>query len=467
MRPESALRPAQERTVAELMTSTGVQAVLGMGAGKTAAALTAIRRLLDAGTIRAAIVLAPRRVALDTWPREVGLWEHLARTDLVVLSGPPKRRSRLLAEVHEVYVLGIDNVEWLLHELKPRPADDPRWDVLVIDELSRFKSPRGGRAKALLKVARRFRAIWGLTGTPKPNSEEDQWMPLQLVSAGTALPPFDVWRRQNFMPLDPNGYSWKMHAFAKPVLAKLVDDWSFTIPPEDVTDVPFNAGDDFDTFVDLSAEARRDLGTLEADLAVELGVGNVDLRDPSEDTLMVLSKAIATAKMTQVLQGFLYRNGQTLQTYENPKLDALADLLDANGGEPVLIPYHFQEDLVSLRHLLGAGVPCLGAGMSDREAARIIEAWNAGEVPALPIHPASAGHGLNLQFGGRRLIWYHPTWSAELYAQTVKRLARPGQKLPVYSHRIRARHWLEDVRVRRVEAKIAMQADFINNMRVL
>lgn len=466
LRKETDLRPAQERTITELMASIGVQAVLPMGAGKTAAALTAIRRMIDAKTIRAAIVIAPRRVALETWPNETTLWEHLRDTDLVVLSGGPAVRAKRLAEPHEVYVIGIDNVQWLIDTLSlAANRSHPGWDVLVIDEISRFKNPRGQRAHSLMQVAARFGTIWGLTGTPRPNSDEDLWMPLQIVSAGAALPrSFDKWRRSNFMPLDPNGYKWRIHNFARTALHATVNQWSFTVPPDAVTDVPFNSGASYDTFVDLSVDARRDLDHMETRLLVELGIGKVDLVDPSDDLMVALTKAVAVGKMTQIMQGFIYRDGATVQRYENPKMEALIDLLEAAGGEPVLLLYHFREELEDLLALLGKGTLHLGAGVSDNKGARTVEAWNAGDIPVMPLHPASAGHGLNLQFGGRRLIWYHPTFSAELYIQTCKRLARPGQTLPVYSHRIRARHWLEDMRVNRVEGKIGDEKLFMEGL---
>jgi len=475
VRPESALRPAQERTVAELMASVGVQAVLGMGAGKTAAALTAIRRLLDVGTIKAAIVIAPKRVAETTWPAEVHLWEHLRNLDLVVLSGSPKKRAARLAEQHDVYVCSIDNLQWLLLELVKRPQEHPLWHLLVIDELSRFKSPRGHRGKALLKVVRNFGAVWGLTGTPRPNSEENQWMPLQLVSARSAFPPFDKWRPANFRPLDPHGYRWQIHEFYRPIFKRVVADWSFTIPPHEVTDVPFNAGDAFDHFVDLSEDARQNLHTLDRELFAELAAARLGSADPAKlaalaatnpdnPLVVALTKAVATGKMSQVLQGFLYRDGVTVATYDNPKFDCMAELAEELEGEPILVAYNFRQELSDLQRLFGRDMPYLGAGARETDAARYIEQWNAGALPVMALHPASAGHGLNLQFGGRRIVWYSMTWSQELYAQTVKRLARPGQKLPVYSHRIRARHWLEDVRIARVEAKLVDQNHFIGEL---
>lgn len=468
MRPESDLRPVQERVIGELVASRGVVAVLGMGGGKTVSSLTAIRRLIDAGTIRKAIVTAPRRVALKTWPDEVLKWQHLRDTGLVVLSGGPAQRRKKLHGPGEVYVIGMDNLQWLMEELGALPDGHPLLDLLVIDEVSRLKDPRGKRAQAILKQSARVGAIWGLTGTPRPNDEADHWMQLQVISAATAFSEsFDDWRRARFRPLDYMCHKWKIHDFARAELNEVVDQWCFTVPPEDVVDVPFAAGEEFDTFVDLSPEATRDIATLQKKLLVELGVGEVDLRDPDEEVLLALSQATASGKMTQVLQGFLYDEAGVLQTYANPKLEVLKDLLEESRDDPVLIPYWFKEDLANLHRTLGMDMPYLGEGVGDRAANRLIDRWNAGDVPFMAIHPASAGHGLNLQFGGRRLIWYAMTWSPELYVQLIKRLARPGQEKPVFSHRIRARHWLEDLRINRVEGKVKEELDAISRMRVV
>lgn len=465
------LRPGQLATIDELKASTGVQAVLGMGAGKTACALTAIADLLGDGTIRAAIVMAPKLVAHDVWSREHLKWAHLAGLDVAVLSGSPARRAALLAGRHDVYVVTTDLTGWLVEQLETLPREDPRLDLLVIDELSRFKSPRGTRAKALLDFAARFAAIWGMSGTPRPNDEQDQWMQLQVVSAGEAFAQsFDAWRRANFMPQDYQGFSWKIHDFARDNLARVVDAWSFTVPRTDESDVPFNHGDDLDIFVDLPAEALRDLKTLEKKLLVELGGKHDSIAEvlTDEEALFAFSKATAAGKMMQVMQGFIYEEGETVLRYRTQaKVDAVKAAVAGLSGDPVLVPYHYREDLAALRGAFGAALPHLGHEVSPTAARAIVDRWNAGEIPVLAVHPASAGHGLNLQHGGRRLIWFHPTWSAEYYAQTVKRLARPGQKYPVFSHRIRARHWYEDLRVNRVMGKLREQQDFIDGMRTL
>ena len=439
---------------------------MGLGAGKTAATLTAIVDLLAARTIRAAIIIAPVRVALHTWPTEITAWEHTKDLDFVVLSGTPEKRLRLLKERHQVYICSIDLLVWLIDALRKFPKDDPRWDFLAIDELSRFKSPRGERAKKLNRFAERFKSIIGLTGTPRPNGWEDQYMPIQLVSAGTAWEThgFDEWRKTHFMQMDFHGYRWEPHKHAIPKMKRVIDEWTLVIPPDEATDVPFNYGPEYDVVVPLAPAQERDLETLKRDLLVELGAEGTDLLDPSEDFIAALSQATASGKMDQIIQGFLYRDGETVQTYGSAKLDALKDMLAANDGENVVIVYHYRHDLEALKKLL-PDARILGSDTKDAEAVEIIEDWNAGKIQYLLCHPASVGHGIQLQFGGRRMIWYQVTWSAELFAQMCKRIARPGQKHPVYVHRIVADHWLERLRISRVETKMAEEAAFMASLR--
>lgn len=466
MRDRSQLRPVQLRLIHEMKTSEGVGIVLGMGGGKTACALTAIADLLAGGHIRAAIVIAPKRVALSTWPREIHIWQHLCHLDVGILGGDRDRRAAVLRESHQIYVCGIDNLPWLIDELKLLP-DHPGLDQLVIDELSRFKNPRGSRAKVLNRNSAKFGAIWGLTGTPRPGGWEDLWMPLQIVSKGRAWGmSFDPWRQRHFEALDYHGHKWSVRPEAIPRLQQVIGEWVVTIPPEDTVDVPFVSGPDHDIIVPLSRAARADADSMERDLLISLGrEGTLADIDPGDDAVIVaLSQAVASGKLSQIMQGYIYRDGEAVQHYDAAKSDALVDFIADLDGEPLILCYWYQEDLELLRELY-PGMPHLGAGVSDKKADQIIEDWNAGRLPLLALHPASAGHGLNLQFGGSRMLWYAMPWSPELYAQTVKRLARPGQTKPVFVHRLLADHPYEDIRRRRVESKIDAQQEFIAELR--
>jgi hypothetical protein len=466
--PRSLLRPAQINVAQEIKTSTGLQLVAGMGSGKTISMLTALTDLLAEGTIQTAIIIAPVRVALHTWPKEIAEWEHTADLDFVVLSGTPAQRAAKLREKHQVYICSIDNLVWLIDELRKFGKDDPRWDMLVIDELSRFKSPRGERAKKLIRFVARFRAIIGLTGTPRPRSWEDQFTPIRIVSGDTAWGcGFDDWRKRYCMSLDFKGFKWEVREDAIPTIKRVIDEWTCTIPPDAASDVPFNFGPQFDTVTPLDKAQVADLESLQRDLLLELGISGADLKvDPGDDAMVAaLSQAVASGKMTQILQGFLYRDGETVQTYKNAKLDALDDLLQGIDGENTLIAYFYKQELQDIKRLLG-DIPVLGSETTDDEFVAHMAAWMAGDIPRMAIHPMSMGHGVDgLQKGGRRMIWYHPVWGGELFAQTCKRIARPGQKDPVFIHRIIADHWIDRLKVERVERSMTEEAEFIASLR--
>ena len=295
-------------------------------------------------------------------------------------------------------------------------------------------------------------------------------MPLQIVSAGEAWKPtsgFDEWRKRHFMQMDYHGYRWEPHQHAVPYFKQVVDTWSFTIPPDQATDIPYNSGPDYDVVVPLTKAQTDDLASLEKELLVELGADGTDLLDPSEELLVALSQATASGKMAQILQGFIYRDGETVQTYGKAKLDALDDLLAGAAGENVIIVYHYRHDFELLKaHLPGAR--WVDREQSDAEFVELIDACRRGEVQYLLAHAANLGHGVDgLQHGFRRMIWYNYSWSSELVGQLTARIARSGQKFPVYSHRILADHWLEHRRVQRVESKMADEAEFISQLRTI
>jgi hypothetical protein len=464
MRQRSQLRSVQTRLIEEMKSSEGVLIVLGMGGGKTVSALTAISDLQRQRLIRAAIVIAPKRVALTVWPAETGKWEHLQDMRVGVMAGTPAQRAKILREAHDVYVCGIDNLPWLIDELKQLPTH-AGLDQLVIDEMSRFKSPRGARAKALNKFASSFGGIWGLTGTPRPNGWEDVWMPLQIISKGRAWgQSFDPWRMRHFTPLDYHQRTWAVREDAIPRLRAVVNEWAVTIPPEDTVDVPFVSGPDYDITVPLSPAARADAESMERELMVELGrEGTLADMHADDDAVVALSQAVASGKLAQIMQGYIYREGEAVQHYDAGKADALVDFVAELDGEPLIICYWYQEDLAMLRELYPS-IRYLGAGVSDKAFAQTCADWNAGEIPLLALHPASAGHGLELQFGGARMLFYSMPWSPELYVQTIRRIARSGQTRPVFVHHMLADHPYERLRMSRVASKLDAETDFINDI---
>lgn len=457
MRSRSDLRDAQNRTADRLYEENETQAVLPMGAGKTATALTAFADLQRDGYVGEMFVLAPKRVVNLVWPAEPRLWEHLGRLKVQTVTGSEDQRERALKQPADVFAIGIDNTQWFVEWLKKQKPERLSKAVLCIDELSRFKNPRGKRAKALFPLMHLFFARWGLTGTPRPNGWEDQFMPMKLLTSGKLWgKSFDNWRRMNCYPLDYNGYKWAVLQEKVPAIVADINTVTITIPLEEMPDLPeLNDGPEFIRWVELPRDARETYDRMKKHLVAELV--------EKGQTVAAANMAVASGKLSQIAQGFLYENWgderkhRGAERIHDEKMDALLDMIEEAGGEPVMIAYDFQEDLARLQAEF-PGIPWLGkSDAGDREFER---AWNERRMPVGAVHPASAGHGLNLQFGGSQLFWYGMTWSAELYDQLIKRFHRPGQSRPVWSRPILARGTVDELKYDRVTGKITDQEAF-------
>jgi hypothetical protein len=422
-----------------------------LGAGKGAAALTAFADLVRDGHRRHALVIAPKLVATTVWPTEITAWPHLAHLRAAVLDGSPERRRALLrsAAEREVTVIGVDLVPWLVDELAASPADHPLFDLLVIDETSRLKDPSGKRARALLKVAGRFRTRWGLTGTPRPNSAMDLFMPAAIITNGALWGrAFVLWQKRHFRPRDPFGREWTPLPGAEEQIAANFGAVAMTVADEDMPDLPrLNVVETPIKLPDVvmatyKAMARELFATVEG-RAIEAA-----------------SAMIATGKLAQLANGFLYDAGANDPvSVHSLKIDWLHELVESLDGEPLLVAYEFVEDLRTIRRAFGE-VPALGGQTSARAAAQLIAEWNAGELPLLAFHPASAGHGLNLQHGGSRMAWLAPSWSAELTEQAIARVYRPGQTRHVTVHVCVAAGTVDEMKRDRVLGKMSAQEAF-------
>ena len=425
--------------------------VAPLGAGKGAAALTALAELIRDGHRRHALVIAPKLVAATVWPREVTLWPHLAHLRVAVLNGTPERRRELLAAApaREVTAIGVDLVPWLVGELAGLADDHPLFDVLIIDETSRLKDPSGKRARALLKAAGRFRTRWGLTGTPRPNSSMDLFMPTAIVTDGTLWGrAFVPWQKRHFRPRDPFGREWAPLPGAEERIAADFGTVAMTVADEDMPDLPpLNVVETHlqlpDTVMATYRRMARELFTTAEGRTIEAA-----------------SPMIATGKLAQIANGFLYGEGNNDVVFVHDlKIQWLKELVESLGGEPLLIAYEFIEDLRTIRRALGE-VPALGGCTGAREASRLVAEWNEGKLPLLAFHPASAGHGLNLQHGGARMAWLSPSWSAELTQQAIARLYRPGQTRHVTIHVCVAAGTVDEMKRDRVIGKMTAQEAF-------
>jgi SNF2 domain-containing protein len=421
-----------------------------LGAGKGAAALTALADLIRDGERRHALVIAPKLVAATVWPREVTLWPHLAHLRVAVLNGTPERRRELLAAApaREVTVIGVDLVPWLVGELVAYANDHPLFDVLIIDETSRLKDPTGKRARALLKVAGQFRTRWGLTGTPRPNSSMDLFMPVAIVTDGALWGrAFIPWQKRHFRPRDPFGREWVALPGAEAKIAASFGTVAMTVADKDMPDLPpLNI---VETPLQLPDAVMASYRTMAREL----------FTTAEGRTIEAASPLIATGKLSQISNGFIYGtdNDDTVPVHDL-KIEWLRELVESLDGEPLLIAYEFVEDLRTIRRAF-ADVPTL-SNATPKEAARLIAAWNAGALPLLAFHPASAGHGLNLQFGGSRMAWLSPSWSAELTEQAIARIYRPGQTRHVTIHVCVAAGTVDEMKRNRVIGKMDAQEAF-------
>lgn len=452
MRPKSDLHGYQNRLITTLYENDAMIAIVPMGGGKTVSTLTAMQELLRDGHIRAGVVMAPKKVAKLVWPREVDEWEHLQGLRVVLVVGTPTQRKRLLDGPGDVFVVGIDNTQWLTEEMETWEDDDPRFDLLAIDEISRYKSPTGKRSRALAFVADCFKMRWGLTGTPRPNSELDFYMQVRLIARRVIWPEaFINWRMLHFMPDDPyTQLSWHVREDHADRIKSDMASICCAVDPSELPPQPDLVP--VEHWVDLpprAAEAYKDMM-------------DHHLLEAEGDVVIALNAAVAAGKLDQIAQGFIYKDGETMEVLHEEKLDALRDLLEGVAGEQAMITYWYKEDLLQIQRLLPMNNPVLGSITSDARAERAVDMWNAGDIQFLPVHPASAGHGLNCQKShAGHIIHYCPTWSAELFAQVSARIARQGNNRErVLNHMILARGTLDEVKLMRVAGKITKQEAF-------
>jgi hypothetical protein len=445
------LRSYQERAATYLYERDAAFLIAPLGAGKSTATLTAIAELIRDGQRRHALVVAPKLVAQTVWPQEVAAWPHLQHLRVEVLDGGPDRRRGLLAAAadREITVIGVDLVQWLVSELAVFEHDHPIFDMLVIDETSKLKDPFGKRSRALQKIAGRFRTRWGLTGTPRPNSSRDLFAPAAIITAGALWGrAFLPWQNRHFRPRDPFKREWVALPGSEEQIAAEFGTVAMMVADADMPDLPpLNI---VVTRVDLPDDVMKAYRQMQAELCAEI----------EERSIEAVSPLVATGKCAQLANGFVYgEDSDDPVEAHTVKLDWLRELVEALDGEPLLIAYEFVEDLRAIRRAFGE-VPALGALTPARESKRLVEAWNAGELPILCFHPASAGHGLNLQFGGSRMAWIAPSWSAELTEQAIARIYRPGQTRRVTVHVCIAADTIDEMKRDRVLNKMSAQEAF-------
>jgi SNF2 family DNA or RNA helicase len=380
---------------------------------KTVITLSAIFELaLDSFQIRKVLVIAPLRVARDTWSAEIEKWDHLRGLTYSVAIGSEQERKAALMQRADIYIINRENVDWLVNR-SGLPFD---YDMVVIDELSSFKSHQAKRFKSLMKVRPKVKRIVGLTGTPSSNGLMDLWAEFRLLDMGQRLGRFiGRYREDYFVPDKRNQqivFSYKPKLGAEEAIYRLISDITISMKNTDYLKLPELVGNEIS--VKLSQKEMDYYQTLQRELVLPLKGKEID----------AVNAAALSNKLLQMANGAVYDENGTVVQIHGRKLDALEDLIEAANGKPVLVAYWFKHDLERILNQFPA---------EKLDSAGSIKRWNAGEISLAVIHPASAGHGLNLQAGGCTLVWFGLTWSLELYQQTNARLWRQGQKDTVAS----------------------------------
>lgn len=398
----------------EYIESHPIAAVLlDMGLGKTSITLTALNDLLfDCFLIHKVIVIAPLRVARDTWPDEIQKWEHLRSLNYSVAVGTEAERLAALKQKADIYIINRENIQWLVEE----SGILFDFDMVVVDELSSFKNHQSKRFKALMKKRPGVGRIVGLTGTPTGNGLMDLWAEFKLLDMGQRLGRFiGQYRTRFFLPDKRNGqvvFSYKPLPGAEQEIYRLISDITISMKSTDHLQMPELVSSAY-TVCLSEAEMQRYV-SLKQELVLQLPDGEIT----------AANAAALSGKLSQMANGAVYADDRAVISVHDRKLDALEDIIESMGGKPLLVAYWFQHDLERIRerlHKLNIPFSCLDSAGSIRR-------WNAGEIPVALIHPASAGHGLNLQGGGSAIVWFGLTWSLELYQQTNARLWRQGQR---------------------------------------
>ncbi|MDU4939050.1 MAG: DEAD/DEAH box helicase [Clostridium sp.] len=418
----------QQYAINHVIDNSASGLFLDMGMGKTVSTLTAIDDLILLGEVNKVLVIAPLRVAEDTWSTEVDKWDHLKHLRISKILGSKKQREEAINTEADIYVTNRENVDWLVTEC----FNSWIWDMVVIDELSSFKSSKAKRFRALKKVRPHFKRIVGLTGTPAPNSLIDLWPQIYLLDGGQRLgKTITGYKERYFKPGRRNGYvvyNWELKEGSEETIQNKISDICISMSAKDYLDLP----ERIDNRVEITLPVRvmDTYRQLEKDLVLEIG----------EEDITAANAAVLTNKLLQLANGAIYSEDKEVVRIHDEKLDRLEEIIDIANGKPVLVFYNFKHDYDRISKMLTKNkIKHQTLNTSDD-----IKMWNNGEIQVALLHPASAGHGLNLQYGGNIIVWFGLTWSLELYQQANARLHRQGQKETVIIHHLIAKGTVDE-----------------------
>ena len=387
--------------------------LLDLGMGKTSIVLSCLNYLMfETFEVSKVLIIAPLRVARNTWSDEIKKWDHLQGLRYSIAVGTAAERIKALKADADIYIINRENVPWLVEE-SGLPFD---YDMVVVDELSSFKNWNAKRFRALMKVRPKVKRVVGLTGTPSSNGLMDLFAEFKVLDMGERLGRFISQYRVNFFKPDrmngPIVYTYKLLPGAEDRIYEKISDITISMKAEDYLEMPELISTEYKVYLDDSERAKYE--ELKNELVLQL---------PGAE-ITAANAATLSGKLSQLANGAIYDDDGSVNAFHERKLDALEDLIESANGKPVLVAYWFKHDLKRIEERLKA----LKVDFQRLDSDESIRKWNAGELQVGLIHPASAGHGLNLQDGGNTMIWFGITWSLELYSQTIGRLFRQGQK---------------------------------------
>ena len=433
------LHEYQRKGVEFIKDKKRVFMLLDLGLGKTVTTLTAVSDLLDSFTVNKVLVIAPLRVANSVWPSEVNEWAHLEYLKVNVATGNEKNRISALSSTCDIVTINRENIKWLVDFY----GKDWPFDCVVVDESSSFKNNSSQRFKALKKVLPETDYMIALTGTPSPNGLLDLWSQVFLLDFGVSLGRTMTDYKRRFFEADYMGYKFTPKSGSSDKIHDLIRPFTLSMSAEDYLDVPDRL--DSSIIIDLPAKILTQYKEFERDLILEV----------QEKELEAQSAAVLANKLLQWCNGATYTDEhKNWITLHDEKLKALADMVEENSGENMLVAYNYKTDLIRLQKQFPNAV------VLDKQQSTI-DRWNSGEISMLLAHPASAGHGLNLQKGGSMLVWFGLTWSLELYQQFNGRLHRQGQTKPVRVVHIVARDCIDERVIDVLSDKDATQKDLL------
>lgn len=422
--------------------------LLDPGLGKTSMMLATFKILKERELVRKMLVIAPLRPCYSVWPGELAKWTNFCNLKLAILHGPEKDKA--LASDADIYVINPEGLSWLTEQMEGK---DWLWDVLAVDESTKFKHSNTLRFKLLKPMLGRFRRRYILTGSPAPNGLMDLFGQIFVLDMGNALGRYITWYRQAYFVPGPGGFGWVPQRDAAERIYKQVAPLVLRMSAADHLDLPelvFNTIE-----VTLPPAAKKFYDEMESYLVASF----------KDNSVTAANAAAATGKCRQIANGGVYYGeGKTAQVHK-AKLEALVDLIEELQGRPALVAYEYEHDLIRLREVLGAEVPYIGGGVSAKRFQEIEQAWNRGELPVLLAQPQSVAHGLNLQGVGAAVIWHSLTWNLEDYEQFIRRVWRQGQTERIVVHHLVAKDTIDEVVMKTLQAKDKTQRTLLEALK--